>query len=50
MNIQLFGPDCPPVYGETKFYKKKIAKALDIIKEQTAIIEECLEEISKDEE
>lgn len=43
------GYACPPVYGESKFYKKKIAKALDTIKEQTAIIEECFAEISKNE-
>ena len=39
----------PPVYGDSKFYQKKIAKALGTIKEQTAIIEECFAEISKDE-
>lgn len=44
------GIELPPVYGISKFYKNKIAKAIDTIKEQTAIIEECFAEISKDEE
>lgn len=44
------GLELPPVYGVSKFYNKKIAKAIDTIKEQTAIIEECFAEISKDEE
>lgn len=50
IKIQLHGQDCPPVYGETKFYVKKAKKALEIIKEQTAIFEECLNEIAKDED
>lgn len=44
------GEMCPPVYGDSKFYKKKIAKSIATIKEHTAIIEECFAEISKDEE
>lgn len=43
------GQAFPPVYGDSKFYEKKIKKALEVIKENTAIIEECLAEISKDE-
>lgn len=49
IKIQLHGQDFPPVYGESKFYEKKIKKALATIKEQTAIIEECFNEISKNE-
>lgn len=50
IKLQLHGDACPPVYGESKFYSKKIRKALDAIKVQTEIIEECLNEIAKNEE
>ena len=40
----------PPVYGESKFYEKKIKKALATIKENIAVVEECLNEISKNED
>lgn len=43
------GQAFPPMYGDSKFYQKKIAKSLDAIKEHTAIIEECFAEISKNE-
>lgn len=32
MNIQLFGPDCPPLYGKnTKYYNKELKKTTDKI-------------------
>lgn len=43
------GQAFPPMYGDSKFYQKKIAKSIQAIKEHTAIIEECFAEISKDE-
>lgn len=49
IKLQLHGDAFPPVYGETKFYDKKIKKALGTIKENIAIVEECLNEISKNE-
>ena len=41
INIQLFGEDCPPFYGKTKYYAKKKAKALKKIEKYNAIVAEC---------
>lgn len=32
---------CPPYYGTSKFYEKKIEKAKKVITKQEAIIEAC---------
>ena len=40
-NIQLFGPAAPPLYGNSKFYEKKKAKALKKIAELEAVVAEC---------
>lgn len=37
----------PPVYGKSKFYEKKKAKALKIIEKQKSIIAECDKHIPK---
>ena len=48
-NIQLFGPDCPPYYGKSKFYEKKKAKITKKIAKLQAELEECDKEIAKNE-
>lgn len=49
INIQLFGPGCPPLYGKSKFYEKKRAKALKKIAKLENIVELCDEIIAKNE-
>lgn len=38
IKIQLFGQDCPPFFGKSKFYEKKKAKSLKKIEKHQAII------------
>lgn len=39
---------CPPVYGKSKFYAKKKAKALKKIEKLQEIVRICDEELAKD--
>lgn len=44
------GVMCPPLYGKSKFYEKKRAKALKKIAKLQAIVDECDKQIAENEE
>lgn len=49
MNIQLFGEALPPLYGKSKFYEKKKARALKKIEKLNNVVAECDKELAKNE-
>ena len=45
IKVQLFGDACPPLYGKSKFYANKKARALKKIAKLEEVVKVCDEKI-----